>query len=54
MQKKKKLQLLHDTTFSDHTRVSMWKFMNAVWRRKWVVWHMDKWSYIIIIMFLKG
>jgi len=22
--------VMHDTTFSDHTTVSMWKFMNSV------------------------
>jgi hypothetical protein len=25
------------STFSDHTRVRMWKCMNSVWHRKWVV-----------------
>ena len=24
------LTVMHDTTFSDHTTVSMWKFMNSV------------------------
>jgi len=23
------------------TQVSMWKFMNSVWHRKWIVWHMN-------------
>jgi len=41
---------MHDATFSDHTIVSMWKFMNSVWHRKWVVWHMNKWSYICSII----
>ena len=26
---KKTLILMHDATFSDHMRVSMWKFMNS-------------------------
>ena len=37
---------MRDTTFSVHTIVSMWKFMNSLWHRKWVVWHKNKWSYI--------
>ena len=41
---------MHHTTFSDHTRVSTSKFMNSVWNRKWVVWHMNKWSYICSII----
>jgi len=36
------LIVMHDATFSDHTRVGMWKFMNSVWHRKWIVWHMNK------------
>jgi len=32
--------LTHDTTFSDFTRVTMWKFMNYVGHRKWAGWHM--------------
>ena len=46
--KKKKATLtgMHVTTFSDQMRVSMWKFINSVWHRKWVVWHMNKWSHI--------
>ena len=39
-----------DTTFRDHTRVGMWKLMNSVWNRKWVVWQMNKWSYIFSII----
>ena len=35
------LIVMHDTTFSDHTTVSMWKLMNSVWHRKWFVWHMN-------------
>jgi len=34
------LIVMHDTTFSDRTRVCTWKFTNSVWHRKWVVWHM--------------
>jgi hypothetical protein len=41
---------MHDTTVSDHTRISTWKFMNSVLYRKWVVWHMNKWSYIYSII----
>jgi len=41
---------MHGTTFSDHTRVSLWKFMNSVWHRKWFVWHMNKWSFICSII----
>jgi len=37
---------MHYTTFSDHTRVGMWKFMNSVWHRKWIVWRMNKWSHM--------
>ena len=37
---------MHDATFSDHTTVSMWKFMNSVWHQKWVVWHMNTWPYM--------
>ena len=50
-QKKKTaaLIIMHVTTFSDH---SMWKFMNSVWNRKWVVWHKNKWSYICSIILL--
>jgi len=44
------LTVMHDTTFGDHTRVSMWKFMNSVWHRKWIVWHMNKWSHICSII----
>ena len=50
MQKKNAaLVTMHVTTFSDH---SMWKFMNSVWNRKWVVWHKNKWSYICSIILL--
>ena len=42
--------VMHDTTFSDHTSVSMWKFMNCVWHMKWVVWHMNKWPDICSII----
>jgi len=41
---------MHHAPFSDHMRVSMWKFMNSVWHRNWVVWHMNKWSYICFII----
>jgi hypothetical protein len=34
---------MHDTTI-DHTRVTMLKFINLVWHRKSVVWHINKWS----------
>ena len=44
------LIVMHDTTFSDHTSVSIWKFTNSVWHRKWVVWHMNKWSYIYSVI----
>jgi len=35
------LIVMHYTTFNDHTKVSMWKLMNSVWHRKWIVWHMN-------------
>jgi len=43
MPKKKAATLIvmHDTTFSDHTTVNMWKLINSVWHRKWIVWHMN-------------
>ena len=41
--------VMHDTTFSDHTSVSMWTFMTSVWHGKLVVWHMNKLSYICSI-----
>ena len=39
MQKKKTATLIvmHDTTFSDHTTVNMWKFMHFVWHWKLIV-----------------
>jgi hypothetical protein len=45
------LIIMHDTLI-DHTRVWMWKFMNSVWHRKWVVWHINKWSYFCSISLL--
>jgi hypothetical protein len=46
---KKKLIVMHDTTFSDHTSqyVEVYEFF---WHRKWVVWHMNTWSYIYSII----
>jgi len=35
--------VMRDTTFSVHTIVSTWKFMNSLWHRKCVVWHTKKW-----------
>jgi hypothetical protein len=39
---------MHDTTI-DHTRVTMLKFINSVWHKKWVVWHINMWSVIFLI-----
>ena len=43
MPKKKAATLIemHDTTFCDHTTVNMWKLINSVWHRKWIVWYMN-------------
>jgi len=35
------LIVMHVTTFSDYTTLSMWKLMKSVWHRQWIVWHMN-------------
>jgi len=39
---------MHDITFSDHT--SQYVEIYELWHRKWVVWHMNKRSYVCSII----